>query len=213
MRPHEVECFRERIPTEFELCTSNLTQGPWDLSITEEYEIVMVGGSGGYGATENEEPWFEPTLQFLRQVVDLGKPLFCSCWGHEALAVALGGQVEMDPLGYELGLLPVTLSPHGRADPLFATLPCPFVTPIGHEEQVVKLPQNGLLLASTERCRVQAYRIQGRPVYSTQFHPELSSQRLWERVEAYIPHLRDEHRGHDQACTDNLIAEFLKLYA
>ena len=213
MRPHELACFRERIPNDFELCTFNLTQGPWDLSITDDYRIVMVGGSGRYGATDNEEPWFKPTLELLRQIVDRGKPLFSSCWGHEALAVALGGRVEMDPKGYELGLLPVTLSPEGRADQLFRTLPDPFVTPIGHQEQVVALPVDGVLLASTERCLIQAYRISGRPVYSTQFHPELSSDRLWERVEAYLPHLRDQHKGHDKACTDHLIADFLKIYA
>ena len=69
MRPHEVECFQERIPPEFELCTSNLTQGPWDHSVTHDYPVVMVGGSGRYGAWDNEEPWFEPTLHLLRELV------------------------------------------------------------------------------------------------------------------------------------------------
>ena len=173
----------------------------------------MVGGSGRYGAFHNEEPWYQPTLELLRRLVESGKPLFSSCWGHEALAVALGGRVQMDPEGYELGLLPVTLSPQGREDPLFSTLPDPFITPLGHQEQVVELPRDGVLLASTQRCRIQAYRIKNRPVYSTQFHPELSSGRLWERVEAYLPHLRDQHKGHDHACTDHLITEFLKLYS
>lgn len=213
MRPHELDCFRERIPNSFELETANLTMGPWDISLTEGYSVVMVGGSGGYGAAVNHEHWFEPSLQFFREIVDAGLPLFCSCWGHEALAVALGGRVEVDPLGYELGLLPVQLSEQGKKDTLFSGLPDPFITPIGHEEQVVELPREALLLASTQRCRVQAYRLKGKPVYSTQFHPELSSDRLWERVDAYIPHLREQHKGHNRACTDNLITEFLEIYA
>ncbi len=213
MIDHEFACFRERIPAEFELERSNLVGGPWDDSVLEGYQVAMVGGSGRYGAADNQEPWFEPTLNLLRRITERGLPLFCSCWGHEALAVALGGVVKLDERGYELGLLPVTLSEDGRRDELFSSLPDPFVTPIGHQEQVVELPPSTVLLASTERCRVQAYRVKGKPVYSTQFHPELSSDRLWERVEAYIPHLRDQHRGRDKACTDSLIAHFLSTFS
>lgn len=212
MLDHELNCFRERIPENFELRRSNLTRGPWNEGVLEGFDAVMVGGSGGYGAADNRESWFRPSLDLLREVTRRSLPLFCSCWGHEALAIALGGKVEVDPRGYELGLLPVTLTEGGRGDELFSKLPDPFVTPIGHEEQVVELPRDAVLLASTERCRVQAYRLKGKPIYSTQFHPELSSERLWERVEAYIPHLKDNHKGKDSACTDRLIADFLSLY-
>ena len=120
--------------------------------------------------------------------------------------------MEVDPKGYELGLLPIRLSEDGEKDQLFSQLPNPFITPIGHEEQVVELPSEAVLLASTDRCRVQAYRLAGKPIYSTQFHPEMSSQRLWERVDAYIPHLREEYDGPDEVCTRNLIHEFLRLH-
>lgn len=212
MLDHELACFRERIPHSYGLERSNLVEGPWDEGILSGYTAIMVGGSGRYGAAENEEHWFEPVLGLLRRVTELDFPLFCSCWGHEALAVALGGRVEVDADGYELGLLPVRLSDAGAADELFTHLPDPFVTPIGHTEQVVRLPEQATLLASTDRCRVQAYRIGNKPIYSTQFHPELSSERLWERVDAYIPHLRDNHRGADQACTDGLITRFLATF-
>ena len=146
MRPHEVDCFRERIPSCYALETSNLTQGPWEASLLKGYQAVMVGGSGGYGAADNRESWFEPSLALFREVVKAELPLFCSCWGHEALAVALGGRGIVEKKGYELGLLPVKLSQQGKDDSLFGTLPDPFVTPIGHEEQVTVLPNDAVLL-------------------------------------------------------------------
>lgn len=209
---HEIRCFRERIPREYEISNHNLVVGPWDDSILDDFQAVMVGGSGDYGAADNTHSWFEPSLGVLRTVVERDLPLFCSCWGHEALAVALGGTVEIDNDGYELGVLELDLTEGGAADPLFGTLPDRFRAPLGHSEQVTKLPPGAVLLASTDRCRVQAYRVGEKPVYSCQFHPELSSERLWERVDAYIPHLKDQRNAVESACTDNLIKDFLIRY-
>ncbi len=214
MIDHEVECFRHKLPSGFELHTHNLVEGPWSEEVLEGYAAVMVGGSGDYGSADNQHPFFLPALGLLKRVVEKRRPLFCSCWGHQALAVALGGRVVVDPEGYELGLLPVRPTEDGLNDPLFGTLPDPFVAPIGHCEQVVELPPGAVLLASTERCRVQAFRLTGLPVYSCQFHPELTSDQLWQRVDAYIPHLEDsEARARRQkACTDELLATFLKKF-
>lgn len=212
MIEHEIHCFRERIPDEYELACYNIVNGPWDESVLDEFHAVMVGGSGEYGAAFNDNAWFQPSLAFLRTVVDRGLPLFCSCWGHEALAVALGGTVVIDDDGYELGILDLELTDEGAEDPLFSTLPQRFQAPLGHSEQVGSLPPDTILLASTERCRVQAYRLKNKPVYSCQFHPELTSDRLWERVDAYIPHLSDNRRGPETASTDHLIARFLETF-
>lgn len=213
MIAHEIHCFRERLPDEYELACYNIVNGPWDEDVLSGFQAIMVGGSGDYGAAENYNPWFEPSLAFLREIVERGIPLFCSCWGHEALAVALGGRVHYDDNGYELGILDVELSEAGKEDPLFGQLPTSFKAPLGHSEQVAELPPNAIVLASTQRCPVQAFRLKDKPVYSCQFHPELSSDRLWERVDAYIPHLNDQRCEDVQACTGQLIAEFLSLYA
>jgi GMP synthase (glutamine-hydrolysing) len=209
---HEVHCFRERIPDDYELACYNIVSGPWDESVLDGFSAVMVGGSGDYGSAYNDNPWFSPALELLRRVVERDIPLFCSCWGHQALAVALGGKVEIDEDGYELGVLELELTEQGTQDPLFGSLPKRFRAPLGHSEQVTKLPEGAQLLASTPRCHVQAYRLGNKPVYSCQFHPELTSSQLWERVDAYIPQLRGQKRGHEPTSTDKLIAEFLSAY-
>jgi GMP synthase (glutamine-hydrolysing) len=55
----------------------------------------------------------------------------------------------------------------------------------GHEDHVVELPPDAVLLASSARVREQAFRFAGRPIYCTQFHPELDLTGLMERVVAY----------------------------
>lgn len=214
MVAHEVMCFSEKLPSNFDLSCHSIVQGPWTTDVLRGVDAVMVGGSGDYGSADNKEPWFPSALAFLRLIVEQGLPLFCSCWGHQALACAFGGKVIKDPLGYELGLLPVELTQGGKTDRLFSSLPDPFITPLGHCEQVVELPEEAILLASNARCRVQAFRLKGKPVYGTQFHPELTSQQMWDRVDAYIPHLDDaDARSRPQsACTDTLVPQFLQLF-
>ena len=214
MIEHEITCFEGKFPRGYELDTHSVVTGPWEAEILEGYSAVLVGGSGDYGSANNQEPWFPHALSLLRTIIDLGLPLFCSCWGHQALAVALGGKVTVDPLGYELGVLPVQLTEAGKKDELFSMLPHPFVTPLGHCEQVVELPPKTVLLASTERCRVQSFRLRGKPVYGTQFHPELTCAQMWDRVDAYIPDLNDEEARSrpSHSDTDRLVTKFLEMH-
>ena len=47
------------------------------------------------------------------------------------------------------------------------------------------MPADAELLASTDRVTNQAFRIPGKPLYCTQFHPELTRDTYLERVRAY----------------------------
>jgi GMP synthase (glutamine-hydrolysing) len=56
---------------------------------------------------------------------------------------------------------------------------------MGHQDIVDRLPADAVVLASTDRVQHQAFRFAGRPIYCTQFHPELNRPALLERVRAY----------------------------
>ncbi|HAH48418.1 MAG TPA: aminotransferase, partial [Planctomycetaceae bacterium] len=47
------------------------------------------------------------------------------------------------------------------------------------------LPAGAELLASTERVQNQAYRFVDRPIYCTQFHPELNRDSFLGRLKSY----------------------------
>src|SRR4029078_8660378 len=73
----------------------------------------------------------------------------------------------------------------GSADTIFSTLPPHFMAQAGHEDRVVQLTRDAELLASSARVKEQAFRFIGRPIYCTQFHPELDRAAMLERVIAY----------------------------
>ncbi len=145
---------------------------------------VLIGGSGDYSAA-GEGEWLEQTLEGLRRLVDSGVPTFASCWGFQAIARACGGRCIHDPPHAELGSIKLRLTEEGSRDTLFGGLPPEFFGQAGHEDHVVELPEDAVLLASSGRVRHQAFRLAGRPVYCTQFHPELDRHTLVERLRSY----------------------------
>ena len=101
------------------------------------------------------------------------------------MARAMGGRCVNDLPNAEVGTIELRLTDVGRADPLFGQLPATFLGQAGHEDHVVALPTDAVLLASWGRVAEQAFRFADRPIYCTQFHPELDRAALIQRVQAY----------------------------
>jgi GMP synthase (glutamine-hydrolysing) len=97
----------------------------------------------------------------------------------------MGGRCIHDPQHAELGTVELHLTPAGQADPLFSSLPSTFTGQAGHEDHVTDLPPDATLLASSTRVRNQAFRFTDKPIYCTQFHPELNRTDLADRARAY----------------------------
>lgn len=150
------------------------------------FDAIMVGGSGDYGCVNNRSDWFLRFCDQLRTLVEKDMPLFCSCFGHQALATALGGEVKTDRSRAELGTREVELNEAGKRDPLLGELTSPFSAQFGHNDFVSRLPEDAINLASTDLCEVQSYTLKNRLVYATQFHPELSGQENQERAQGYL---------------------------
>jgi GMP synthase (glutamine-hydrolysing) len=55
----------------------------------------------------------------------------------------------------------------------------------GHEDHVVELRAEAILLAKSEVSTNQAFHFPGRPIYCTQFHPELDKAGLLDRMRRY----------------------------
>lgn len=185
MRHQEVGCFAQALGCD----RSDIT--PWDLlrdgpsnDTLSEFDAVFVGGSGEY-SVEKGGPWLPSALDSMKRIANSGKPMFASCWGFQALARALGGEVVHQHRFAELGTKEITLTPAGQTDPVFAVAGRQFRAHSGHEDTVLRLPSEAILLASSQRVANQALKLQDRPVYATQFHPELRLEAYLARLEAY----------------------------
>ena len=182
----EHQCYLER-------CEINADQLDWINVVNEPVipweriascDVVMIGGAGVHSVTK-EHPFSEPLTETVQKIHDNDIPLFGACWGHQFIAKALGGKVINDPDKGEAGTNPVTLTDGGKQDSLFGELPETFLTQMGHNDRVSELPPGGIELAKSEVCPYQAFKIEGKPIYGTQFHSELTRERLAERLTLY----------------------------
>ncbi len=185
IRDHEIQCFMRSTGQQTGvLRIVALLNNQVTAASLEDVDMVFIGGSGAYSATD-EGDWIGGAMESLRVVHASQTPTFASCWGHQALARAMGGRVENHPDSAEVGTIPMTLTAAGSDDPVFGGLPSPFHAQVGHEDSVMELPPNTTIIAGSERCRIHAYRFDDAPIYCTQFHPELTHDDLLMRLDAY----------------------------
>ena len=185
MRGQEVRRFSTVLhcdQNQIEVCDL-LAETPSDAQL-DRCDMILIGGSGKYSAAAHNE-WLEGVLDCLRDIYHTSKPMFASCWGFQALARALGGRCIHDPPNAELGSIELHLTAAGAADPVFGQLPQSFRGQAGHEDHVVGLPPDAVLLVSSARVAHQAFTFADRPIYCTQFHPELDRESLLTRIRAY----------------------------
>jgi GMP synthase (glutamine-hydrolysing) len=221
MREHEHRCFADRTGlAEEHVVTHDLCDGPPPLSSLARFDAISVGGSGEYYVSRGNLPQFDAFLEFLNEAVARSHPMFASCFGFQSLVRALGGELTYDPPSAEVGTFELTLTDDGRTDPLFGTLPARFMAQLGHKDRASVFPETALNMASSENCRFQALRIPDKPVWATQFHPELDRASNLERLRRYLrdygPESPDEMaaweaRFLDSPESSSLLRRFLAL--
>jgi len=190
MREHEIGCFERCFrldPAQIEIF--DLLSGAPSPARVDAADVVLLGGSGDYSVARGGT-WLPAALDAMVGLFEASKPTFASCWGFQAMARAMGGEVITDRGRAEVGVTWMELTSAGREDPVFGPLGMRFQALSGHEDHVISLPEDARLLASSAGVENQAFHFPGRPIYCTQFHPELDRSGLLERMgryPSYIP--------------------------
>lgn len=154
---------------------------------------VLITGSGAM-VTERAE-WSERSAGWLRDAAHAGKPLFGICYGHQLLAHALGGAVDYNPRGREMGTVLVHLHADAQADTLFGGLPLQIDAQTTHLQSVLAAPPTAKVLARSAKDDCQAFRW-NESVWGVQFHPEFSSQMMRSYIAARSDALAKEGTCH-----------------
>ena len=189
IREHEVSCFERALGTDNgRLQAFDLLSGAPAPALLDSVDVVLIGGSGHYSVVRGG-PWLPAALDTMVGLYESAKPTFASCWGFQALARALGGEVITDRERAEVGTVWLELTSEGERDPVFGPLGSRFPVQIGHEDIVTALPDDAVLLASSETIENEAFCFRDKPIYATQFHPELDRAGLIERVARYPAYL------------------------
>lgn len=114
-------------------------------------------------------------IDLCRDVFMSETPAFGSCWGLQLAVTAAGGRCAPNPRGREFGIgRKIYPTRVGLSHPLFAGRAPAFDALTSHEDEVVELPQNASLLASSAFSRVQAaeFSFEGGLFWGVQYHPE-----------------------------------------
>jgi len=164
----------------------DLLLGPPSLEKVREHKAVLIGGSGEFDVSKRNLPQFDATLQLLREIVDLGLPMFASCFGFQLMVQALGGEIVHDPESTEIGTFPIYLTEEAKTDELFSILPDEFMAQLGHKERAEVMPPGVVTLAYSDKVAHEAMRIPGKPIWATQFHPELDLEDHLIRFRRYL---------------------------
>lgn len=171
-----------------------------DVSLGEElpeyHQISGIAITGSHAMVTEHRDWSEYTAEWLKIAAEKQIPTIGICYGHQLLAYALGGKVDFNPKGREVGTIDITLQPAAQTDSLFRGLPDTIAVQLSHRQAVLELPEQVEWLASSTLAENQAFRY-GEVVWGTQFHPEFDrhitqayTEYAWEglRAEGFDPH-------------------------
>lgn len=193
MRAHEHRCFAETAElTLDQIVPVDAVSEEFRRVEVDDYDALLVGGSGEYSWASPAAPFFTPMRQLLERLMGRDYPVFASCFGFHAIAVALGGEVVTDDQTMEVGSFELELTDGGRRDPVFATLPDRFDAQMGHKDRLARVPEGVEILARGDRITCQAFHVTGRRTWATQFHPELTGETNRERYLHYFQYYPGE---------------------
>ena len=120
-------------------------------------------------------PAIDRQIDFMKLCFETGTRLFGSCWGLQMATVALGGVVEANKKGREIGIArDIAVTQAGAEHPLYRGKAQQFDAVAVHLDHVVALPEGSTVLSGNAISEVQAVEIKhGSSIFwGVQYHPE-----------------------------------------
>jgi len=149
-----------------------------------------------------------------QMVVDADVPTFGSCWGLQLFTAVLGGKVQHNPKGWEVGIgRNILQSDTGRGHPIYAGKPASFDAITVHMDEVCELPMGATVLASNRVSDVQAMEVlRGKfRFWGVQYHPELELTTLSGILRLIGPVLVKEGLCEDEKAVEAMADDWLKM--
>lgn len=132
--------------------------------------------TGSPAGVYEDEPWMAPLMDFIRASAQAKRPQVGICFGHQAMAQALGGQVVKSDKGWGVGAHTYQLA----ALPGWTGQNAPAQMRIGvsHQDQVVVAPPGSDVIAHSDFTEFAGLSYSGFPAISFQCHPEFDADFL-----------------------------------
>ncbi|WP_419735455.1 amidotransferase [Pseudomonas sp. COR18] len=154
---------RQPITAEFSIY--NVMQGHYPSDdLTFDAYLVTGSKADSFGSA----PWIQTLKTYLLNRYERGDKLLGICFGHQLLALLLGGRTERAHQGWGVGIHQYKLAAKA---PWMSPVREELTLLISHQDQVTELPENATVIASSDFCPYAAYHINDQ-VLCFQGHPE-----------------------------------------
>src|SRR5690606_29426562 len=185
--------FRALLGDDYAFETFRCQGGEWPNPDAFDAAIITGSAAGVY----EDAPWIADLLDWIRTAKGRTR-LIGICFGHQAMAQALGGRVEKSGRGWGVGLHRYdVVSPEPWMTPAAATV----AIPVSHQDQVVEAPADARVLLRSDFTPFaglawgdDAVSLQGHPEFTPAFAADLAAGRRDrigpERVDAALDSLR-----------------------
>jgi len=137
-----------------------------ELPDSSDHDAVLITGSPA--GVYDPLPWIPGLLDFIRAAK--ASRMVGICFGHQAMAEALGGKVEKSDKGWGAGLHRYGVV---RREP-WLDGETEIAAPASHQDQVVVQPPNTEIVIESAFTPFAGLAWTDRPAISFQFHPEFS---------------------------------------
>ena len=163
------DLLRPHLP-DWDYASVHLSQGA-ALPDPATLDAILITGSPA-GVYDTDLPWMTPLFDFIRWAAAANTPQIGICFGHQAIAHALGAIVSKSHKGWGIGrhVYNIVHRPDWLTDHDAET----FSLGVSHQDQVQSLPPASTLVAGSDFCPFAAIDYPTAPAISFQGHPEFS---------------------------------------
>ena len=128
--------------------------------------------TGSPASVHDSDPWIDRLMELVRELHAQKVPVYGSCFGHQVIAMALGGIVGPNDSGWSIGVSETEflrrenwITPFQKTARLFSA----------HREQVKALPVGARIVGTSDHCPIASFAI-GNHIFTSEYHPELSAE-------------------------------------
>jgi len=143
----------------------NVEAGEYPADIDECDGYIITGSRK---SVYEQDDWILTLKEYVKTLNDARKKTVGICFGHQMMALALGGETRSADAGWGVGVQDFKIIDQQS----FMDPPCQEICLLcSHKDQVTRLPEDAKLLASSDYCPIGAFSV-GDHFLAIQGHPE-----------------------------------------
>ena len=148
-----------------------------------KYDGLIWGGSSLN--IYNNTPEIKRQIEFMRECQKQVKNILAICWGMQVAVTAAGGEVKKAEKSHIGIASDIMINNEGLKYSIYKDKNNNFNSPAFNFDEVVKLPTNGICLASNRINKVQSlyFEIGISKIYGLQYHPEITYEKMISLIE------------------------------